>query len=154
MFCCSYFLLSCSSDEDTILNVDVEETATATYARDLAKIFGEVLNNKSTDNLESDYIIYIAEGNEFMTLTEEDYLFYSAIANVINREQDCTIQKSRMPNAPQGNDWKFFGKGKRSNRTDAFKKAIRLSNDLERGRDVEIRITYDDTYYYIWYRYI
>lgn len=156
-------LLSCSSDNSVadLAGVTDEESAVPvnSFAPRLASIVDSLITNKPADNYESDYISYCAEDKEFIVLNEYKYLICQALIDALNEKkagllQPSTIQKVSTPTAPAGDGWVFCRKGKKGSASEALKAIRSIAFEIEEGRDVEILITYEGDFYYVWYRYL
>lgn len=139
----SLALTSCQNDLDLVKPSQDSEPENVTQ---LGSSIAEGLVAHPSEGF---YIIYTTSSDEFITLSEEDYLMFAAFANLVVRE-DSNSNGLRSAK-PSGEGWKIGGKGK--GKVDAIRIGFEIADLITENQDFEIHVEYNpDGSYTVWYR--
>ena len=152
---CAIGMTGCSSSVEETLEETIATPSDQALGERLGKVLADLLENNEAVDTVSAYIIYDAEDDTFLTLSDEDYRFFSVITFVLVRgDADFTAETISEPTpqmSPQGKGWVYFGKGR--GKGQALKMGFAIAKKIPAETTFEIHVEYDAKgNFHIWYR--
>lgn len=137
-------LPSCSNADTPQMPTGEETHAETIEDSRLGQVLASTI--EQSDKTEDNYIVYIAESDEYLTMTASDYQLAQAFASLVVKEEGTPKR------VPAGFGWKKAGTG--SSKWDAMRIANQISKEIHTGEDFEIRCEYepDGIHFTVYYR--